>query len=182
MNNGECSGPAQSSERPQFVQDAWNEGLELSTLAASDDHLGQPGKPQFGLTAVLAEDTTRAAVFDALYERRTYGTTGARVLLDFSVGGAPMGSRVALEEAPVVSVEVHGTDTILWVEVLRNNQDGAGFEVVRRNEPRQLGVTWKFRDTDWTPGSVYYVRVRQSGDIRGRAVMAWSSPVWVDAP
>ena len=27
-------------------------------------------------------------------------------------------------------------------------------------------------------GAVYYVRLRQANTIRGRAVYAWSSPIW----
>ena len=73
------------------------QGLRLSTIAASDDHRSQPGKPHWGLAAVRAPALTREAIFDALHARRTYGTTGQRILLDFRVNDAPMGSEIALE-------------------------------------------------------------------------------------
>ena len=79
------------------AQDAWVRGLRLSTIAASDDHRSQPGKPHWGLAAVRAPALTREAIFDALHARRTYGTTGARILLDFRVNDAPMGSEIALD-------------------------------------------------------------------------------------
>ena len=82
-----------------------------------------------------APELTREAVFDALHARRTYGTTGRRILLDFRVNDAPVGSEIALDAplpepcagmlpdcgeraaataalAPRFDVTVHGTDVI----------------------------------------------------------------------
>ena len=44
-------------------------------------HLGS------GRAVVLAEALTREAVFDALHARRCYATTGAPIVLDFTVNG-----------------------------------------------------------------------------------------------
>ena len=45
-----------------------------------------------GLTCVLAESQGRDAIFNALKSRRCYGTTGARMLLEFTVGDHQMGT------------------------------------------------------------------------------------------
>ena len=66
------------------------QGLTLSTVAASDDHRARPGQPHFGRTAVAATGLTREEIFDALYHRRTYGTTGVKILLDFAIDGKPI--------------------------------------------------------------------------------------------
>jgi hypothetical protein len=76
-------------------------GHRVGFIAASDNHNGAPGlsarSSRFtnlvysgGLAAVWAAELTREAVFDALYARRCYGTTGARILLDFRLNGEPI--------------------------------------------------------------------------------------------
>ena len=161
------------------AQDMWAQGLVLSTIAASDDHRSHPGQPHWGVAAVRAPELTREAVFDALYGRRTYGTTGARILLDFTVDGAPMGSQITADGPPRLHVEAHGTDVIESVQVLRFSTAEGGFSVLFDLEPDALDFTWSGIDGGFRDDAVYYVRLRQRGHVRGRVVMAWSSPVWV---
>ena len=78
----------------------------------ADEHAGHPGYdvwPRFGqggtprrpfavrsaLTAVFAPELTRQGVRDAFFGRRTYATTGDRILLDVQVNGQTAGSEVA---------------------------------------------------------------------------------------
>jgi len=84
-----------------MLWDSFEQGHVVGVMANSDGHKGRPGcegpgAGEFGigggLTCVLAESLTREAVFEALRQRRCYGTTGARMDLSFSVNGAPMGS------------------------------------------------------------------------------------------
>ena len=192
-----------SSAYPGFsAQDAWIDGLVLSAIGSSDDHRSHPGQPHFGLAAVTAPELTREAIFDGLYQRRTYATTGARILLDFRVNDAPMGTEttaesqepVAISEAPQAGtigkirptsrlprllVSAHGTDVIESVEILRYSEPDGGFTVIVDLEPNALDFEWSGIDGNFRDDAVYYLRLRQRGTIRGRAVMAWSSPVWV---
>ncbi len=186
------------------AQDAWMGGLRLSAIAASDDHRSQPGKPHWGLAAVQATALTREAIFDGLHARSTYGTTGARILLDFRVNDAPMGSEIALDGplpdtcagtspecgriaaetaalAPRLSVTAHGTDIIESVEILRYSAPDGGFRVIHELRPNALDVEWSGRDSAFRDDAIYYLRLRQRAQIRGRIVMAWSSPIWVRA-
>ncbi len=161
------------------AQDMWAQGLVLSTIAASDDHRSHPGQPHWGVAAVRAPALTREAVFDALYARRTYGTTGARILLDFTVDGAPMGSETTADSPPRLHVEAHGTDVIESLQVLRFSTAEGGFSVLFDLEPGALDFSWSGLDGGFRDDAIYYVRLRQRGHVRGRVVMAWSSPVWV---
>ena len=186
------------------AQDAWMQGLRLSTIAASDDHRSQPGKPHWGLAAVRAPELTREAVFDALHARRTYRTTGQRILLDFRVNDAPMGSEIALDAplpepcagtspecgeraavtaalAPRFEVTAHGTDVIEAVEILRYSEPDGGFRVIHDLRPNALDFNWSGRDGGFRDDAIYYLRLRQRSPVRGRIAMAWSSPVWVNA-
>jgi len=181
-----------SVKGPNYAQDAWSLGHHFTTVASSDDHNGQPGKPFNGLTAVSAPRLDRAAIFEGLTKGITYGTTGERVLLDVEVNGAPMGStlRVAAGESLSFRIEVHGTGPIEAVEVMRWVRGGdTGWEVAHAR--RHLS-TADLVDT-WTEsarsGAIYYVRVIQANanevfvPVHGlRPVTAWSSPIWIEAP
>ena len=162
-----------------FAQDAWARGLVLSTIAASDDHRAHPGQPHWGLAAVMAPALTRDSVFDALYSRRTYGTTGARILLEFYVNDEPMGGETTAQALPRLTVEAHGTDIIESIEILRYSATEAGFKTIYDLHPNTLDFEWSGTDGGFREDSVYYLRLRQRGSIRRREVMAWSSPIWV---
>ena len=44
-----------------------------------------------GLTAIIAHEHSRAALFEALYNRSCYATTGARMIVGLYIAGFPMG-------------------------------------------------------------------------------------------
>lgn len=163
---------------PTHAQDVWARGLILSTVAASDDHRAQPGKPYYGLTAVRAAENTRDAVFQALYDRRTYGTTGSKIILDFALNGEPMGRVVRGAYAAALSLSAVGTDAIQSVELLRHDPDGEGFQVINTWTPNALEFNKQYTDQSFQAGCVYYMRLRQVNEVGGRIVMAWSSPIW----
>ncbi len=179
FEQSDFTAPSRSVTGLQFAQDAWIHGLILSTIAASDDHRSQPGKPHWGLAAVMATGLTRTEIFDALHQRRTYGTTGARILLDFSIDGQSMGQRIVVGGPPHIRIEAHGTSVIESVEVLRYCKTDGVFRIIHRIEPDALDFSWRSLDRTFREDSIYYVRLRQAALIRNRIAMAWSSPIWV---
>ena len=179
FEHSDFTDPSKSARGPQYVRDAWIEGLQLSTIASSDDHRAHPGQPHYGLAAVTAPGLTREEIFDGLYHRRTYGTTGAKILLDFSIDGRPMGQQVIVAGSPRLTLEAHGTDLIERVEVLRYLKSEGAFKVRYTLEPRDYDITWTQTDEDFKEDSIYYVRLKQAGLVRNRIAMAWSSPIWV---
>jgi hypothetical protein len=77
-----------------LVQDAFKQGYRVGILANSDGHKGRhgsshPGASLFGayggLSCLLANDLSRAGLFDALRRRHHYATTGCRMVLDVQV-------------------------------------------------------------------------------------------------
>lgn len=170
--------PSKSLNYPSYAQDAWKAGLHLSTIASTDDHYSHPGKPHWGAAAVFAKSLTRDGIFDALYNRRTYATTGSRIILEFTLDGEPMGALVPVSSPPTLGILVVGTDVIVSVELLRYAPGDGNFAVRKRWRPDALEFTTSFLDTEWRQGAMYYVRVIQKNTVRGRAVMAWSSPIW----
>ena len=186
--NSECEG----CERPiiggsvydkHAVQYALQKGYRLGFVAGSDSHAGTPGYCHWvfssdlegyrgGLTCVMADKLDKKNIFDALWNRQVYATTGERILLSFHVNGVPMGQELPLAEnrKRTLSVKVIGTDDIESVEVISMGhsifrQEGNGkemqFAFVDASQPKE---GWMY----------YYVRVLQKN--KG---MAWSSPIWV---
>ena len=170
-----------------YTVDAWLAGLKLGVIGSSDNHGSQPGKEGFGTMAVWAPELTREAAFHAIRNRRTYGATGSRIYLEFTVNCEPMGGETTIADGQPVNVHVEalGTGPLRWIHVLRADLDrpDAGFSVVRQewfpgsSAPLDFSLDW----IDDTPPAraIYYVRVRQRDLVHGRVAQAWSSPVWV---
>ncbi|MGH2371541.1 MAG: DUF3604 domain-containing protein, partial [Chloroflexota bacterium] len=156
-----------------------------------------------GLAAVAATGLTRDALWQALYDRRCYATTGDRIVLNFSLslagpapsaeaagarnggGPFPMGSDLAVDLAAVgprtLHIRLAGTATIDLVEVLRNN------EVVYTARPGTDAWGGEWTDAAPLPPLAlaptfagdrpfvfYYLRVTQAN-----RQIAWASPIWL---
>ena len=114
-----------------FARQYLSQGHQVGLVAASDDpasHPGRstptagPGAQRGGLGAVLASELSRDAVFDALKGRRTYATTGDRIILDVTVNGTAMGQRGEYAESRAVEGRVIGTAPVESVTLLRNGE------------------------------------------------------------
>ena len=141
-------------------------GLRYGIMCSSDGHKGRPGTN--GLVAVFARELTRAAIFDALRDRRCYGTTNARIRLVFTINDRLMGSEISDAHKGAFRVAVSGTCDLRHVDVLKN---GA---LHRRFTPgvAELDEGW---DEAFDAGAYYQVNVFQADQE-----MAFSSPIWVD--
>lgn len=171
-----------------YAQGALQRGLKLGFVGMSDGHFGMPGydnwaqhgrtpelaqrnySVQSAITAFLTPELTRAAVFQALRDRRVYATTGQRILLDVTVNGAAMGSEVRSPGPPALRAAIHGTAPIALVDVIRGDRRVLRVEGGGR---RDLALDWV--DPAPLAGETwYYLRVTQE-DFS----LAWSSPIWV---
>jgi hypothetical protein len=161
-----------------FVRDALDRGYRFGFVGSGDGHDGHPGltrlaAPSGGLAAILAEEATRAAVLDALKARRTYATSGPRIILRAALGDARMGETLA-EPAPgetkLCFVHVIGTAPLRAVHVVRSGQVAAELD---------CAGAWDYTGgvdlADLKRGEYVYVRAVQ--EDRG---LAWSSPFYVE--
>ncbi|NPV10134.1 MAG: DUF3604 domain-containing protein [Anaerolineae bacterium] len=169
-----------SVEGPHYARDAWAMGRRLGVIASSDEHGAMPGRTGYGLAAVYAPELTREALFDALYARHSYGTTGERIILDFRADGHIMGDefQVTLPYRPRLSVTVVGTGALDYVEVVK--LENGVYSTLCRATPNSWETAFTCEDPRFSTSSMYYVRVRQVGQVANRDVMAWSSPIWID--
>lgn len=175
-----CPGVIPGMGPQSCVQAALARGHQLGFVAGSDTHIGQPGnrgeldpasrtvtRPG-GLTALFAPELTRTAVWDALMCRRTYATTGARIMLELTVNGRDMGHVFdAVPERITLRVTAVGTDSIESVAVIKTNR------TVHEACPGGDHAIFEWEDPGPARGDFYYVRITQIDGHR-----AWSSPVW----
>jgi hypothetical protein len=194
-----------SKQRPESelaaVDDGLAQGFVFGLIGGSDNHAcglyethtdddDQPTYGRRGLAFVLGdrqEPSLRKRIFSGLQERRTYATTGARILLDWRTrAAAPMGSLVTAAE-PVefhldaVPAGLGRTSPAKFVSI-QIVRDGIVVDpAVTPPSPGSDGVcslTWR------DPAPVkdgkrhgYYVRLVQD-DLH----IAWSSPIWWTLP
>ena len=191
--------PERAAEPPfedGFLRRALAMGWRVGFTAGGDDHMGHAGTDFLwsqtgygaGLMAVRAGELTRSGVFGAMYDRRAVATTGARIILDYSVSGHAMGSEVsasdepALEAAREIAVRFHGTAPLERIDVIRNG------EVVHSDARGGLDVELSWRDEaplaeallpagGFSPGPFCYYYVRA---VQGDGEVAWASPTWID--
>jgi hypothetical protein len=159
-----------------FVRDALDRGYRLGFIGSGDGHDGHPGlahlaSPTGGVAAILSEELTREAVFEALRARRVYATSGPRILLRASLAGQRMGSILrdpkGEEELQLLVVSPAGIDRI---DLIRSGQV---VESVSAEKRRDLYLTQAIHDLQ--PGEYLYLRVVQED-----GGLAWSSPFFVD--
>ncbi len=160
-----------------MLWDAFEKGYIVGTMCNSDGHKGRPGAEgpgagEFGiaggLTCVLAEAQSRDAIFDALKSRRCYGTTGARIELDFKIGEHSMGSVVHLDGPTPAVAAVHGEGPIESLMLYR------GREVIAVSRPETFNAM--------TPQNTNRIRVTWRGArMRGRGRRVdWSGTLRTD--
>ena len=109
-----------------FLFDALKRGYKIGFVAGSDDHKGRPGASHpgsgsFGIyggyACVFARDLSRSGIWEALRDRRCYGTNGRRIGLWVTVNGHPMGSDIAADGPLEMDVQVWGTAPIERVDI-----------------------------------------------------------------
>ena len=165
---------------------AFNRGYRMGLIASSDNHAGMPGRSYphdrqvhtafpGGLCAVWAPELTRKAIFEALKARRCYGTTGARIILRFSIDGNPMGCEIPdwpAERPRTLRVQVICDEAVERVEIVRN------LSVVHTHQGESASESFDWiDDSSLSEGVSYYLRIYEANGAR-----AWSSPIWVDPP
>ena len=159
-----------SGNKKGFYWKALEKGYHLGVIASSDHGYG------VSYACVYAEENTREAIWQAIWDRRCYGSTTYGLVLDVRSGDHMMGERWASAQSPQIDVYAEGPVPIRSVEIIGRSQ--VLHAVGSEREP--LGTTshrlsWKDPDFDSQSAEQwYYVRVILQNDE-----MAWSSPIWV---
>lgn len=185
------------SVRGNFVRDALDRGYRLGFVGSGDGHDGHPGLTHLsplggfrparagpagelparmgrgGLAAIRASGLTRDALLVAMRARRTYATSGPRILIDARWNEHPMGSSIPAAQLAAqsrIDFRVSGTAPIAAVELVRSGSlrqrlTGAGVEDVEES----------FFLVPARAGEYAYLRVIQTD-----GGLAWTSPFFVE--
>ncbi len=106
-------------------------GHRVGFIAASDNHLSQPGYTRAkgaslaqrgGLAAVRAKENSRESIFDAMKSLDTYATTGDKIILDFRLNGAGMGQQAEFSTSRAIQGRVIGSAPIDSITLIKNDQ------------------------------------------------------------
>ncbi|MCX7011554.1 MAG: hypothetical protein NTW86_03130 [Candidatus Sumerlaeota bacterium] len=144
--------------------DALEEGVRVGIVASSDH-----GFTHGAYAGVFAKAFTRDAIVDAVYDKRTFGST-MPFQLAVTLDGRPMGQEMECAAPPKIQVAALSTSPIAKMEVVKNN------EFVYSAPGTGATAGFEFTDADSQPGSTSYYYVRVS---LGDKDLAWSSPFWV---
>lgn len=104
------------------AQYALAQGHVFGFIGSSDHHSAHPGHYGYGQVAVWARELSRAAIWQAISQRRCYAITGDRVALQFILNGAPMGAALPYTPERQIEVSLEAVSAIDYVEVLHNNR------------------------------------------------------------
>jgi len=129
-------------------------GLKFGIIASTDEHIGYPGAYGNGLMAAYAPELTRAAIWEALVNRRTYAVTGDRIKLEFSLEGAMMGSELSRVDRREIGVRVVGEDMLNEVDIVKNGRlwrrETCGLRENVLTDRARVRIEW-----GWGRGEVY---------------------------
>lgn len=182
VTGGSVQKALQKNCRFGFVAGGLDDRGVYSEFFDSDQEQYSPG-----LTAIIAQEHSRAALAEALYNRSCYATTGEHIILGLYIAGAPMGSEVSTANKQGLLINRHlsgyvaGTTTLKAVEIIRNGKviksfatNGYSLDFAYDDMTPLEKVAFPAKDKA-PPFVYYYLRVMQADGH-----MAWSSPIWVD--
>src|SRR6185436_1677184 len=105
---------------------------------------------------VYVEQNTRLGIIEGFKARRTMAAT-AKIFVEFSCNGQPMGSIFDANVKPEMKITVNGTAPIKRVTIVRNEQD---YQVY---EPGKKEFEKEYKDGEPLAGeNRYYIRVEQT--------------------
>jgi len=167
--NTETCGDSVRCVKGSMVADGLARGYHFGVVGGSDFHnCFTACLYECSLTGVYAEELTRGSVLDALRRRRTYATTGSKIVLDFRCNGKFMGEELSADGPLHFTAFMKSEEPILRAEVV-----GGGSVVISEDVgSSEASCAWDRAN----PGEATYFYLRvitQSGE------RAWSSPIYL---
>jgi hypothetical protein len=176
-----------------LLQRALRTGYRPGVCAASDLHLGLMGGPRavetfrgrFGqkypmrqrdssygtgpVTAIVAPELTRGALWNGIEARNTYATSGSRIYLKVVGNGRPAGEDVEVDDGLSIEIACHGCADIDRVDLIVGEFRAKSWRPGALDFSAQLDLA-----AAELPGEWAYVRVHQAD-----GEYAWSSPIYL---
>ncbi len=96
-------------------------GHKFGIMGSTDQHAGYPGSYGDGRIVIMAPSLSRDNIWNALKNRKMYCVTGDKILLDFRVNDAPMGSVIRSDDRKIY-INVQAGDAIDYVDIIKNGR------------------------------------------------------------
>lgn len=163
---------------------ALDKGWKVSPIAGADNHGLSGIANRRARTFVLATNLTKAAILDAMKQRRTYASLDGNLQCSYMVNGHIMGSTLDRPENFKFHISISDPDTgkagdkVTKIDIVKD-----GGVVVLTDKPvPACSVEWKPIIHDAT-NKYFFVRVWNAGggDTAGTdpaKPVAWLAPVW----
>ena len=154
-----------TDHKSKSVKSALEKGFKFGIVASGDMHAGYPGCA--GKVAVLAKELSRESIFNALWNRNVYATTGDRIILDVEINGHKMGEAFFSQASRNIKINVKNNSNISKIVIVKNSNETI-HNVSGNNVDIEI-IDYPERNEDWI-----YIRVECSNKE-----LAWSSPFWI---
>jgi hypothetical protein len=163
---------------------ALDQGWKVSPVCGNDNHGFWGISHNTSRTFVLATARTKAAILDAMRNRRTYASLDGNIQCRYTVNGAIMGSTLARPDTFQFDISINDPDMakpqdkITKIDIVK---DGGAIVQAYRPAPA-YSVSWSPTIHDAT-NTFFFVRVWNAGggDTAGGKLaspVAWLAPVW----
>lgn len=119
-------------------------GNKVGFVGGSDSHSGNPGlspptgvRATSGLGAIFSAKLSRESLWQSLWDRSCYATTGERIYLDITADGSSMGSEISTHEIDRLRFTAAGTAPLNLVQLIRNGEVYKSYDLAgaKGNEP-----------------------------------------------
>lgn len=185
--------PVRGALRGNQVRDVLTDGVRLGFVGSGDSHDGHPGlahlsayygwRPESspgagdervgtaGLTALQCPELSRASILEALRDRRTYATSGPRMLLWVRLNEYVAGSIIPitdLAQGAELDLTILGTAPLKHVDLIRSGT------VQRMPLELERAFQGSLRVENLESGEYLYLRVEQED-----GGTAWTSPFFI---
>lgn len=151
-----------------YYDEANIRGWKIGAAGSEDNHGETWGTWKDYRLAVLAPEKTRAAIYDALKERRFYSTLDKNLVLSFEVNDAQMGSVISPGTYDATITAGDGNSEIFTQIILYKNGSALYTWTPNSTNPQIA------QQLETASGDYYYVKVTQADGNE-----AISSPVYI---
>lgn len=165
---------------------AIKQGVKVGFIASGDNHIC-PAIAGNGFFGVVADRYGRDEIYNAIRDRHTYAVTRGRMLLDYQINGAILGSEISSQKENRLYAEVTAGQAVDRIELYQNGEVVKVYDHIGTYERRQYTgpVTFKFElEIGWGPDrrnfpdiyqKTWDIQVKTQGRIESVEKL-WTSP------
>ncbi|WP_163999828.1 DUF7594 domain-containing protein [Pyxidicoccus caerfyrddinensis] len=158
--------------------DAWlaalQRGWKVSPVCGNDNHGFWGITRHTSRTFVVATARTKAAILDAMRNRRTYAALDDNIQIQYKVNGAIMGSTLSSPSTFNFAITASDSDAGQRISKLEIRKDNGDLVVAHTPATPQASVTWNPTVNDST-SRYFFLLVYREGST---GPVAWVAPTW----